>query len=126
MLGVTAVVAGARAGAAVARNVGRRVTSLVAVVRLFASLVVVVGTLVEEMNVAGTSRTCVAFKCARVRVFALEPFGHVDHLGERTNVRRAIADEFARQLWHATANEERLEKVALEGSAEVAVLRHLA
>ena len=65
MLGVAAVVAGARAAAAVARNVGRRVTSLVAAVRLFASLVVVVGALDEEMNVAGTSRTCVAFKCAR-------------------------------------------------------------
>ena len=68
----------------------------------------------------------VAFLCARVGFLALEAFGHVDHIRERVDVRRAIADDLARELRHTAANDECLEHVGFERSTKVTVLRHLA
>ena len=41
-------------------------------------------------------------------------------------MRGAVADDFARQLRHSTADEERLNQVTFDRGAEIAVLRHLA
>ena len=101
------------------------IARLVAAWLLMAS-VVAAGSLCEIVDVATASRERLAFLCARVGYLALEAFGHVDHIRERVDVRRAIADDLARELRHTAANDECLEHVGFERSTEVTVLRHLA
>ena len=93
MFGVAAVLARACAGAATAAlaQASRQCIARFVATWLLMASVVAAGSFGEIVDVATRSQARLAFQCARIGFLALEAFGHVDHIHERADVRRAIA-----------------------------------